>query len=42
VACGCDVAETPGLQEYTKDALRSGLLRYSSGKGWEPGPIQQD
>ena len=28
----------PELQEYTKDALRSGLLRYSSGKGWS-GPI---
>lgn len=28
----------PELQEYAKDALRSGLLRYSSGKGWS-GPI---
>ncbi|WP_417609967.1 penicillin-binding protein 1A [Parasphingorhabdus sp.] len=28
----------PELQEYTKSALRSGLLRYSSGKGWS-GPI---
>jgi hypothetical protein len=24
----------PKLQEYAKDALRGGLLRYSSGKGW--------
>ena len=30
----------PELQEYTKDALRSGLLRYSSGKGWS-GPINK-
>ncbi|WP_417590954.1 penicillin-binding protein 1A [Parasphingorhabdus sp.] len=30
----------PKLQEYTKDALRSGLLRYSSGKGWS-GPINK-
>ncbi|AMO72008.1 penicillin-binding protein 1A [Sphingorhabdus sp. M41] len=30
----------PELQEYTKDALRGGLLRYSSGKGWS-GPINK-
>jgi|TARA_R110002033_G_scaffold13802_9_gene40988 penicillin-binding protein 1A len=30
----------PELQEYAKDALRSGLLRYSSGKGWS-GPINK-
>ncbi|WP_373492258.1 penicillin-binding protein 1A [Parasphingorhabdus sp.] len=30
----------PELQEYTKDALRGGLLRYSSGRGWS-GPISQ-
>ena len=30
----------PELQEYAKDALRSGLLRYSSGKGWS-GPINR-
>lgn len=30
----------PELQEYTKDALRSGLLRYSAGKGWS-GPINR-
>ncbi len=30
----------PELQEYTKDALRGGLLRYSSGKGWS-GPISK-
>lgn len=28
----------PQLQEYTKDALRNGLLRYSRGKSWS-GPI---
>ncbi|WP_417622095.1 penicillin-binding protein 1A [Parasphingorhabdus sp.] len=30
----------PELQEYAKDALRGGLLRYSSGKGWS-GPINK-
>ncbi|MEP0728397.1 MAG: transglycosylase domain-containing protein, partial [Parasphingorhabdus sp.] len=30
----------PELQEYTKDALRGGLLRYSRGKGWS-GPINK-
>ena len=30
----------PELQEYAKDALRGGLLRYSSGKGWS-GPINR-
>lgn len=30
----------PELQEYAKDALRGGLLRYSRGKGWS-GPINK-
>ncbi len=30
----------PQLQEYTKDALRTGLLRYSRGKAWS-GPINK-